>query len=83
MLAGLGVAALGAAYFFFGTDGSAGDTAKGLGTKARGVAASVEGKTGMRHSQADYQKVYDRIAEELEQEGYDGRSMSSNACELA
>jgi cytochrome c peroxidase len=34
----------------------------------------VEGKVGLRHSQADYQKVYDRIAESLEKEGYDGES---------
>ena len=36
------------------------------------MVAAVEGKVGMRHSQADYQKVYDKIAEEMEVEGYDG-----------
>lgn len=57
---------------FFGTDGSARDTAKELGSEARGLAAAAEGKLGLRHSQQDYQKVYDRIAETLEKEGYDG-----------
>jgi cytochrome c peroxidase len=38
------------------------------------VAAAVEGKVGLRHSKDDYQKVYDRIAELMEKEGYDGKS---------
>ena len=50
------------------------DTGKELDTKIRGAVAVVEGKTGLRRGQADYQKVYDRIAEKLEQEGYDGES---------
>ena len=57
---------------FYGTDGSARDTAKELGSEARGLAAAAEGKLGLRHSQADYQKVYDAIAEEMERENYDG-----------
>jgi cytochrome c peroxidase len=71
-LGALGVAALGGAYLFYGTDGSARDTAKELGSEARGIAAAAEGKLGLRHSQADYQKVYDAIAEEMERENYDG-----------
>ena len=68
----MGAAALGAAYLFFGTDGSPEDTAKEIGSAARGAAAAVEGKVGLRRGKEDYQKVYDRIAEELEVEGYDG-----------
>ena len=71
-LAGVGIAALGAAYYFFGTDGSAKETAKELGSSARGMAAVAESKTGMRRGKEDYQKVYDRIAEELDVEDYDG-----------
>lgn len=70
----MGAVAAGAAYLFYGTDGSPRDTAKELGSKARGVAAAAEGKVGLRHSQADYQKVYDRIAEMMEKEDYDGGS---------
>lgn len=73
------MAALGGAYLFFGTDGSARDTAKELGSEARGVAAAAEGKLGLRHSQQDYQKVYDAIAEEMELENYDGESLSELA----
>lgn len=71
-LAGVGALAAGAAYLFYGTEGSPNDTAKELGSKARGLAAAAEGKAGLRHSQADYQKVYDRIAEVMEKEDYDG-----------
>jgi cytochrome c peroxidase len=74
MLAGVGAAALGAAYMFFGTDGSAQDTAKEIGTAAKEAVQVVEQKTGLTHSRADYQKVYDAIAESLEVEGYDGMS---------
>lgn len=74
LLAGVGVLAGGAAYLFYGTDGTPRDTAKELGSKARGIAAAAEGKAGLRHSQADYQKVYDRIAEVMEKEDYDGKS---------
>ena len=70
----MGAAALGAAYLFFGTSGSAKDTAKELGSAARGAAASVEGKVGLRRGKDEYQKVYDRIADSLEVEGYDGES---------
>lgn len=73
----LALAAAGGVYFFYGTDGSAKDTAKELGSDVRGVAAAVEGKLGLRHSQADYQKVYDAIAKEMEVEGYDGESWLS------
>lgn len=73
------MAALGVAYYFLGTDGSAQDTAKELGTAAKSAGAIAEAKTGMRRGREDYQKVYDKIAEELELEGYDGecgRSLS-------
>ena len=69
---GVGAVALGAAYYFFGTEGSARDTAKELGSKGRGMAAAVEGKMGLRRGQDEYQKVYDKIAEELEVENHDG-----------
>ena len=71
-LAGVGAAALGAAYLFFGTSGSAQETAKELGSDVRGAAAAVEGKLGLRRGKDEYQKVYDAIASELEVEDYDG-----------
>ncbi|OCF33440.1 cytochrome c peroxidase, mitochondrial [Kwoniella heveanensis CBS 569] len=83
LLAGVGAAALGAAYLFYGTDGSPRDTAKELASDARGVAAAAEGKLGLRHSQKDYQKVYDRIAETLEKEGYDDGSLAPVLIRLA
>lgn len=82
-LGGVVLAAAGAAYLFFGTDGSARDTAKELGSEARGIAAAAEGKLGLRHSQQDYQKVYDRIAESLEKEGYDDGSLAPVLIRLA
>lgn len=80
-LAGVGALAAGAAYLFYGTEGTPRDTAKELGSKARGLAAAAEGKAGLRHSQADYQKVYDRIAEVMEKEDYDGRSFLTDSLE--
>jgi cytochrome c peroxidase len=74
VLAAVGATALGAAYYFFGTQGTAQDTAKELGSTARGATAAVEGKIGLRRGREEYQKVYDKIAEELELEGYDGES---------
>lgn len=82
-LAGVGIAALGAAYYFFGTDGSAKETAKELGSSARGMAAVAESKTGMRRGKEDYQKVYDRIAEELDVEDYDDGSLAPVLIRLA
>jgi cytochrome c peroxidase len=72
MLGGLGALAAGTAYLFFGTAGTPQDTAKELGSKARGLAAAAEGKAGLRHSKEDYQKVYDRIIEMMEKEDHDG-----------
>ena len=37
----------------------------------------------MRHSQGDYQKVYDAIAHELDVEGYDGEFPSTHSAEKA
>ena len=72
-LAGLGVVGVGLLYYFFWTPGTARETGKELDTKARGALAAVEGKVGMRRGQEEYQKVYDKIAEELEVEDYDGQ----------
>jgi hypothetical protein len=41
------------------------------------LAAAAEGKAGLRHSQADYQKVYDKIAEMMEKEDHDGEYLLS------
>ncbi|KAL7423300.1 heme peroxidase [Cryptotrichosporon argae] len=82
-LGALGVVAAGAAYAFYGTDGSAADTAKELESKAKGVAVGVEGKLGLRRGKEDYQKIYDRIAEELEVEGYDDGSLAPVFIRLA
>lgn len=72
-LGGVLAAAAGGAYLFFGTEGTAHDTAKEIGSTAKGVAQAVERKTGFAHSKEDYQKVYDAIAAELEKEGHDGK----------
>ena len=68
----VGAAGLGLAYYFFGTSGSARDTGRELDSKVRGAVAAVEGKVGMRRGQEEYQKVYNRVADMLEEEGYDG-----------
>ncbi|WWD04925.1 cytochrome c peroxidase, mitochondrial [Kwoniella europaea PYCC6329] len=83
LLAGVGLAAAGAAYLFYGTDGTPRETAKELESTARGAAAAAEGKLGLRHSQKDYQKVYDRIAETLDKEGYDDGSLAPVLIRLA
>jgi hypothetical protein len=72
MLGGLGALAAGTAYYFFGTAGTPEETARELKSKAQGLGAAAEGKLGLRHSQADYQKVYNRIAEMMEKEDHDG-----------
>ena len=74
MLGVLGALAAGTAYYFYGTDGTPQETAMELKSKAKGLGAAAEGKLGMRHSQADYQKVYDKIMEMMEKEDHDGES---------
>lgn len=76
LLGGVGLAAAGAAYLFFGTSGTPEDTAKEIGTAAKGALEAVERKTGLAHSQKDYQQVYDAIAAELEKENHDGELRS-------
>jgi cytochrome c peroxidase len=72
MLGALGALAAGTAYYFYGTAGTPKETAMELKSKAEGLGAAAEGKLGMRHSKADYQKVYDKIAEMMEKEDHDG-----------
>jgi len=83
ILLGVGAAALGAAYLFFGTSGTPQETAKELGSEARGVAAAVEGKLGLRRGKDEYQKVYDAIAESLDVESYDDGSVAPVLIRLA
>ncbi|RXK41600.1 cytochrome c peroxidase, mitochondrial [Tremella mesenterica] len=79
----LGVAAAGTAYYFYGTPGSAKDTGKELDSKIRGAVATVEGKVGLRRGKDEYQKVYDKIAETLDAEGYDDGSLAPVFIRLA
>lgn len=74
MLLAVGAAAGGAAYYFYGTAGSAADSANKADTAIRGAVASVEQSTGLRRGIQEYQKVYNRIAETLDVEDYDGQS---------
>jgi len=83
LLGGVGLAAAGAAYLFFGTSGSAEDTAKEIGTAAKGALEAVERKTGLAHSQKDYQQVYEAIAAEMERENYDDGSLAPVLIRLA
>jgi len=54
-----------------------------LKSKAKGLGAAAEGKLGMRHSQADYQKVYDKIMEMMEKEDHDDGSLAPVLVRLA
>jgi cytochrome c peroxidase len=54
-----------------------------LKSKAKGLGAAAEGKLGMRHTQADYQKVYDEIAEMMEKEDHDDGSLAPVLVRLA
>ncbi|KAK4684412.1 hypothetical protein P7C73_g5767, partial [Tremellales sp. Uapishka_1] len=82
-LGGIGAIAAGTAYYFYGTEGSANDTAKEIGSTARGVAAAAEGKLGLRRGKEDYKKVYDRIAETMEVEDHDDGSLAPVLIRLA
>jgi len=82
MLGALGALAAGTAYYFYGTAGTPQETAQELKSKAEGLGAAAEGKLGMRHSKADYQKVYDRIAEMMEKEDHDGECYTRRSEEL-
>ncbi|WVO18566.1 cytochrome c peroxidase, mitochondrial [Cryptococcus depauperatus] len=82
-LGAVGLAALGAAYYFYGTFGSPSDSAKQADTVVRGAVATVEGKVGLRRGKDEYQKVYDRIADTLEKEGYDDGSLAPVLLRLA
>jgi hypothetical protein len=81
MLGALGALAAGTAYYFYGTAGTPKETAMELKSKAEGLGAAAEGKLGMRHSKADYQKVYDKIAEMMEKEDHDGELFLSRYAE--
>lgn len=72
LLAGFGIAAAGAAYYFYSSGATARDSTGKADTAVRGAVATAEAKTGLRRGKDDYQKVYNRIAETLEKEGYDG-----------
>ena len=82
MLLAVGAAAGGAAYFFFGTEGSAGDSAGKADTAVRGAVAAVEKSTGMRRGIEEYQKVYNRIAEQLDVEDYDGKQPDASRADI-
>ena len=79
MLGVVGALAAGTAYYFYGTAGTPEETARELKSKAQGLGAAAEGKLGLRHSQADYQKVYDRICEMMEKEDHDGECIARHA----
>ncbi|ODO05221.1 cytochrome c peroxidase, mitochondrial [Cryptococcus wingfieldii CBS 7118] len=83
LLAGVGAAALGAAYYFYGTSGTPKEAARTADTAVRSAAATAEGKTGLRRGQEEYQKVYDHIADTLEKEGYDDGSLAPVLIRLA
>lgn len=65
-------AAAGGAYYFLGTDATPADRVKELKTAGKGAASAAEEKLGLRRPQEDYQKVYNKIADTLEVDDYDG-----------
>ncbi|CED82030.1 cytochrome c peroxidase [Phaffia rhodozyma] len=65
-LGGLGLVLIGGAYYFFQPGVSVKDQGKKVDTAVRSVAASVEGKVGLRRGKEDYVKVYNRLAELLD-----------------
>lgn len=74
IFAALGAAALGAGgYYFYGTDATPAERVEEIKTVGREVERVAEAKTGLGlKKKEDYQKVYNRIAETLEQDEYDG-----------
>ncbi|OWZ61950.1 cytochrome c peroxidase, mitochondrial [Cryptococcus neoformans] len=83
IFAGLGVAAVGAAYYFYGTGRTEHDSTNKADTVVREAVATVEAKTGLRRGKDEYQKVYNRIAETLDKEGYDDGSLAPVLLRLA
>jgi cytochrome c peroxidase len=62
-------------YYFYGTSATPAERVEELKTVGREAEQIAEAKTGLGlKKQEDYQKVYNRIAEMLEQDDYDGES---------
>jgi len=62
-------------YYFYGTSATPAERVEELKTVGREAEQIAEAKTGLgSKKQGDYQKVYNRIAEMLEQDDYDGES---------
>jgi hypothetical protein len=72
ILALVGAAAAGGAYYYYGATSTPTEAAKELGTQVDSARAVAENKLGLKRSKDDYQKVYNRIAETLEKDDYDG-----------
>jgi cytochrome c peroxidase len=73
ILALVGAAAAGGgAYYYYGATSTPTEAAKELGTQVDSARAIAENKLGLKRSKDDYQKVYNRIAETLEKDDYDG-----------
>lgn len=74
LYAALGAGVVGAgAYYLYGTDATPSDRAEEIKTVGRQAKQVAGAQTGVgQKSKEDYQKVYNRIAETLEKEDYDG-----------
>jgi cytochrome c peroxidase len=74
LFVGVGLlAAGGAAYWFYASDS---DSSKQAGTAIKSGVQVAKAATNFVPTKADYQKVYNRIAETLEDENHDGEPLS-------
>lgn len=70
---GLGAAAAAAGgYYFYSSGLTPNEAGKEAATAAKQGVAIAKAQAGFKPTKEDYQKVYNRIADALEAEGYDG-----------
>lgn len=75
LIGGLAAAAVaGGAYYFLATDATPKERLMELETAGKEAGAVAEAALHMKRKPEDYQKVYNRIAEKLEADDYDGES---------
>lgn len=73
----------GAGYFFFGTSATPAEQGRLVETKVKQAGAVAEAATGLKRGQADYERVYQKIADILDVEGYDDGSYGPVLVRLA
>lgn len=73
----------GAGFYFFGTDQTPAEAGRVVDTKLKQAGAIAEAQTGLKRGQADYDRVYQKIADVLDADDYDDGSYGPVLVRLA